>query len=303
MKILIAGASGFIGEELIPFLIQAGHEVKKLVRKGSRVPFDGIRWDPEKGLFNEAEIEGFDAIINLAGDNISKGRWTEKKKKAILESRIKATRTLASAILRIKKPPQVFINASAVGYYGSRGDTLLTEDSPSGTGFLAHVCEEWEAAARPIASKNVRLVYTRFGAILSPKGGALAKMLTPFKLGLGGIIGSGDQYMSWITLDEVLGVIYYILKTDSLDGPVNVVSPNPVTNHTFTKTLGKVLSRPTILSMPATIARLAFGEMADELLLSSQRASSAKLVNSGYQFCQPDLERSLQQMLREKGEG
>lgn len=297
MKILVAGASGLVGVDLVPFLVQAGHEVKKLIRKGSSIGSDGISWDPEKGLVNVAELEGFDAIINLAGDNISNGRWTEKKKNSILESRLKATRTLVNAILYTKQPPQVFINASAIGYYGDRGDTILTEDSSNGTGFLAHVCEEWEAAAKPIVTKNVRLVYTRFGAILSPKGGALAKMLTPFKLGLGGIIGSGNQYMSWIPLDEVLGVIYHILKTDSLSGPVNVVSPNPVTNYTFTKTLGKVLARPTIMRMPALIVRLAFGEMADELLLSSQRVSCAKLLNSGYRFCQPDLELALKQML------
>lgn len=297
MKILIAGASGFVGSELVPFLTHAGCEVKKLVRKNTDLASDEISWDPEKGIVNESELEGFDAMINLAGDSISQGRWTEKKKKSILESRINATRTLSNAIQRIKKPPKIFINASAVGYYGSRGDSILTEDSQSGTGFLAHVCEEWEAAALPIASKNVRLMNTRFGMILSANGGALAKMLIPFKFGLGGVIGSGNQYISWITLDEVLGIIYHILNTDTLAGPVNVATPNPVTNSTFTKTLGKVLSRPTFLTMPATVAQLVFGEMADELLLASQRVSCEKLIGSGYQFCQPQLEQALQQLL------
>ena len=257
--------------------------------------FSGIL---KRVLSDEAEWENFDALINLAGDNIAKGRWTEKKKKSILESRINSTRSLVRAMLRMKHPPQVFISASAVGYYGSRGDTILTEESSNGTGFLAHVCEEWENAAMPITSKNVRLVFTRFGMVLSTKGSGLASMLTPFKLGFGGVIGTGKQYMSWVALEEVLGVIYHILTTESLSGPVNVVSPNPVSNATFTKTLGKVLSRPTIFSMPTAIARMAFGEMADELLLSSQRASCAKLLHSGYQFCQPDLELTLRQILR-----
>ena len=269
---------------------ELSHGQNSKFEPGWGIASDEISWNPERGIVNEADLEGFDAMINLAGENISDGRWTEKKKKAIIESRLKATRTLASAVLRMKQPPKVFINASAVGYYGSRGDTMLTEESPNGTGFLAHVCEEWEAAAKPIESKNVRVVYTRFGIILSPKGGALGKMLIPFKLGLGGVIGSGQQYMSWIALDEVLGIIYHILKTESLTGPVNVVSPHPVTNFTFTKTLGKVLSRPTILTVPAALVRLVFGEMADEMLLSSQRVSCSKLTQAGYQFCLPDLE-------------
>jgi uncharacterized protein len=297
MKILVAGASGLIGTALVPFLIQAGHKVYKLVREKKDLAPDEIHWDPEKESMREEDLEGMDAFINLAGENIAGGRWTEKRKNAILESRLKATRTLVKAIIRMKKPPQIFINASAVGYYGSRGDTLLTEASANGTGFLAHICEEWEAAAEPIASRGIRLVYTRFGVILSKKGGALAKMLIPFKLGLGGVIGTGRQYMSWIALDEVLGVIYHVLKTDSLSGPVNVVTPQPVTNYTFTKTLGKVLSRPTFLTMPVFIAKAAFGEMADEMLLASQRVSCDKLLKSGYQFCQPDLEKALRQII------
>lgn len=299
MKILIAGASGLVGTSLIPFLRKSGHEVKKLVRKEKDLAPDELSWNPDKEITTDFEKEHFDAIINLAGENISSGRWTEKKKKNILDSRIKATRTLKNAIMAMKQPPKVFINASAVGYYGSRGDTMLTEESPNGTGFLAHVCEEWENAAKPLELKNVRLISTRFGIILSGKGGALAKMLIPFKLGLGGVIGSGQQYMSWITLDEVLGIIYHVLRTESLNGPVNVVSPHPVTNDTFTKTLGKVLSRPTWMRLPVALVRLVFGEMADEMLLSSQRVSCKKLSDSGYQFCMPELEMALRQILLE----
>lgn len=296
MKILIAGATGLVGSELVPFLIHAGHEVKKLVRKQNNLSSNEIRWDPENETLDPADVEGYDAIIDLAGENIF-GRWTEKKKKLILESRIKATRTLTKTILLLKKPPQTFINASAIGYYGSRGDTLLTENSANGTGFLAHVCQEWEIAAKPVLFKDVRLVYTRFGIILSPKGGALSQMLIPFKLGLGGVIGSGKQFMSWITLDEVLGIFNHILNHESLSGPINVVSPNPVTNYDFTKILGKVLTRPTFLSVPGVFAQFIFGEMADELLLSSQKASCSKLIESGYQFCQPELEKAFRQML------
>lgn len=296
MRIVIAGATGFIGRDLVPFLRKTGHEVKKLVRRKKDLQSDEIYWDPENEKIDETQLSGSDAIINLAGENIS-GRWTEKKKQLILESRVKATRTLGQSLARMQKLPQVFINASAVGYYGNMGDKLLTEQSSNGPGFLAHVCQEWEEAAKPISTNNVRLVCTRFGVVLSPKGGALAQMLTPFKLCLGGVIGSGQQYMSWIPLEELLGVIYHILKTDHLSGPVNVVSPNPVTNETFTKTLGKVLSRPTIFPLPAPIARFVLGEMADEMLLSSQRASCNKLENSGYQFCQPNLEQALIQML------
>lgn len=297
MKIIISGASGLIGNDLVPFLTQAGYEVKRLVRKNAQLSPDEIKWDPNKGMVSHEDLEGAYAFINLAGENISSGRWSEKKKKSILESRLKATRCLTNTILRLKHPPQVFVNASAVGYYGNRGDTVLTEKSANGTGFLAHVCEEWEEAAKPLAAKGIRLLFARFGIVLSPKGGALAKMLLPFRLGLGGKIGPGTQYMSWISLEDLIGVIYYLLHTKDLSGPVNVVTPNPVTNLDFTKTLGKVLSRPTVLSMPAGILRLILGEMADEMLLSSQRASPQKLLDSGYQFCQPDLEQALSQML------
>lgn len=297
MKILIAGASGFVGSDLIPFLRTEGHSIKTLVRNKRSLSDDEIGWDPAKGHIHSHELEGFDAIINLAGENISSGRWNEKRKKAILESRINASRTLVNAILPLKNPPHLFINASAIGYYGNRGSQLLTEESTNGTGFLAHVCEEWESAVATIQTKNIRLVYLRFGIILSPKGGVLGKMLIPFKLGLGGVIGKGNQYMSWIALVEVLNIIQYVLKNDGLSGPINVVSPNPVTNDVFTKTLGKVLSRPTIFNIPAKIVSFIFGEMGDELLLASQKVVPEKLIKSGYKYIQPDLENVLKQML------
>lgn len=308
MKILIAGSTGFIGSALVPFLKNAGHEVRRLVRRPSILNSEGLIdhhvkqeeliWNPEQESLNETELQQFDAIINLAGDNISTGRWTQHKKQKILESRIQATRTFADAILRMKQPPKIFINASAIGYYGTRGTTILTEKSSNGTGFLAHVCEKWESAAQPIESRDIRVVYARFGVILSPEGGTLAKMLMPFKCGLGAVIGSGSQYISWITRAEVLAILDHILKSEDLNGAINVVSPYPVTNLTFTKALGKVLSRPTFLKLPAGLIRLIFGEMGDELLLSSQRVAPVKLLASGYHFRQPELEQALEVILK-----
>lgn len=289
MKVVIAGATGLVGTELTNQLIQAGHQVKKLVRREARTPHE-IAWNPEEQRLSVADLEGTEVVINLAGENISEGRWTAAKKKSILESRLQSTSTLTNAVLTMQHPPSTFINASAIGYYGNRGDELLTEKSLCGQGFLAHVCKEWEKAAEPLTHKKVRLVYTRFGVILSPHGGALKKMLTPFKLGLGGVVGSGKQFMSWIALEDVVGSLIHLMHDMSLHGPVNVVSSQPVTNAEFTKTLGNVLSRPTIFSVPTYMARFVFGEMADELLLSSQRVSNQKLLESGYSFKQPNLE-------------
>lgn len=293
MKILIAGASGLVGQELIPYLTKMGHQVKKLVRDSTLLREGEFLWNPENHQVDLSAFEGCDAVINLAGENISSGRWNESKKKSILSSRINATNTLVNAILQLQKAPKIFINASAIGYYGNRGDEILDEASRPGEDFLAHVCIEWEQAASPLLQKNTRVIYTRFGIILSAKAGALNKMLIPFKLGLGGVMGSGDQYMSWIAIDDVVRIIDHILQTESLEGPLNVVSPNPVTNKTYTKTLGKVLARPTLLPLPAFVARLVFGEMADALLLSSQRVSDKKLKSSGFQFLYPDLEKAL----------
>ncbi|MBN9377849.1 MAG: TIGR01777 family protein [Chlamydiales bacterium 38-26] len=296
MKVVIAGATGLVGSELTNQLIQEGHQVKKLVRREARTPNE-IAWNPEQQRLSVADLEGTDVVINLAGENISEGRWTAAKKKSIIESRLLSTSTLTNAVLTMQHPPSTFINASAVGFYGNRSDELLTEKSANGEGFLAHVCKEWEKAAEPLTHKKVRLVYSRFGVILSPHGGALKKMLTPFKLGLGGVIGSGKQFMSWIALEDVVGSLIHLMLDKSIHGPVNIVSSQPVTNAEFTKTLGTVLSRPTIFSVPTSVARFVFGEMADELLLSSLRVSNQKLLESGYSFKQPNLEQYLRNAL------
>lgn len=301
MKILIAGASGLVGTDLIPFLTTQTHTVKTLTRRKDSVDADTIFWDPEQGQVNLADLEGFDAIINLAGDNLASGRWTEAKKEAILQSRLKSTRTLARAIKRLKQPPKVFLNASAIGYYGDCGDRWVDEKSPNGKGFLAEVCRQWEAAAHEAERPETRVVTLRTGVVFSPKGGAFAKMSIPFKLGLGGAIGSGKQWVSWVAIDELLSIIHHILATKAIVGPVDAVSPNPVTNREMTKTLGKVLGRWTIFPMPAAAAKFVFGkEMAEETLLSSTRVRPSVLQETNYQFLFPDLEGALHHMLGTK---
>jgi hypothetical protein len=235
--------------------------------------------------------------VHLAGDNIASGRWTAVKKASIRTSRVQGTTVLCEALAQLVNPPKVLLSASAIGYYGDRGETTLREESPPGTDFLAEVCQAWEAATAPAVQRGIRVVRLRFGIVLSPAGGALAKMLTPFRLGLGGVVGTGKQYMSWITLDDVLGVIHHALNTETLQGPVNAVAPQPVTNQEFTSTLGKVLRRPTRLPLPAFAARLLFGEMADALLLASTRVVPARLVTSRYTFRHPALEEALQHLL------
>jgi hypothetical protein len=244
-----------------------------------------------------ARLEGLDAVVHLAGENIATGRWTAEKKAKIRDSRVRSTRLLCDTLAGLKQPPKVLACASATGYYGDRGDELLTEESASGTGFLAGVCREWEAAATPAAQKGIRVVHLRFGMVLSGAGGALAKLLPPFRMGLGGALGTGRQYISWIALDDLLGVIAHALTTEALQGPVNAVAPNPVTNKEFTRTLGRTLGRFTLFSMPAAAARLAFGEMADEVLLASQRVQPARLLATEYRFRYPELEGALRHLL------
>ncbi|MBA3766963.1 MAG: TIGR01777 family protein [Acidobacteria bacterium] len=301
MKILVTGASGLVGSALVPFLESKGHEVLRLVRSEPKTGSVEIRWEPEKGIEKLEQLEGLAAVVHLAGENISEGRWTNEKKARIRDSRVKGTRTLSEALAQLSAPPQTLISASAIGFYGDRGDEVLNEQSASGDNFLAEVCREWELAARSAAEKGIRLVALRFGVILSPEGGALQKMLTPFKLGVGGRVGDGSQYMSWITLEDVIGVIYYALTNETLHGPVNVVAPRAVTNLEFTKALGHVLSRPTLFPAPAFALRLAFGEMADALLLSSARVEPQRLKESGYIFQYPELEGALRHMLKKEG--
>jgi uncharacterized protein len=297
MHVLVSGASGFMGSALVPTLIAGGHTVTRLVRSTPRPGQAEIPWNPVARSIGTPALEGLDAVVHLAGDNIASGRWTAAKKASIRNSRVQGTTVLCEALAQLVKPPKVLLSASAFGYYGDRGETILREESPPGTGFLAEVCQAWEAATAPAAQRGIRVVHLRFGMVLSPAGGALAKMLTPFRLGLGGVIGTGKQYMSWIVLDDVLGAIHHALNTETLQGPVNVVAPSAVTNREFTTTLGKVLRRPTWLSLPAFAVRLMFGEMGDALLLASTRVAPARLVASGYTFQYPELEQALQHLL------
>ena len=252
---------------------------------------------PSADSFDASALDGVDGVVHLAGENIAAARWTEAQKQRVRESRVHSTRVLCEGLARLPSPPKVLVSASAIGFYGDRGDEILDEDSPSGDGFLARVAREWEAATEPAAAAGIRVVQLRFGVVLSPKGGALAKMLTPFKMGGGGVIGSGRQYWSWISLDDAAGAIYHALMTDSIHGPVNAVAPDSVTNREFTKTLGRVLSRPSITRVPAFAARIALGEMADELLLSSTRVRPKRLLDSGYEFRHDSLEDALRHML------
>ena len=293
-RILVSGASGPIGKALLPALAAESHTVVRLVRKPSKDPAE-IQWDTSQPLPPET-ISGFDGIIHLAGETIA-GRWSDAKKQRILESRVQGTSHLAQAAALASAKPKAFICASAIGYYGSRGDEVLKEDSSSGNGFLAEVCRQWEAATRAAADAGIRTVHTRFGLVLSKGGGALPKMLLPFRLGLGGQIGNGRQWWSWVAVEDLVGAILHALNHD-LYGAVNVVSPNPVTNLQFTRILGKVLSRPTIFPLPAFAARIFFGQMGDELLLSSQRVSPAKLQASDYQFRFTELKRCLETLLK-----
>ncbi|HKB06962.1 MAG TPA: TIGR01777 family oxidoreductase [Candidatus Polarisedimenticolia bacterium] len=297
MRILVSGSTGLVGSALVPRLAAGGHTVVRLVRAKAIPGENGIAWNPATGILEAPALEGFDAVIHLAGESIASGRWTHAKKARIRDSRVVGTALLADRIAGLSRPPGVLLCASAIGFYGHRGDETLREDSAPGKDFLGRVCRDWEAAAEPAARKGVRVVRLRFGVILSPLGGALAKMLTPFRLGLGGPIGDGRQYMSWIAIDDAVDSLLHALTAKLSPGPVNIVSPNPATNAEFTQTLGRVLGRPAFMPMPAFAARLAFGEMADALLLSSQRVAPDRLVASGYAFRYPALEPALRHLL------
>jgi hypothetical protein len=296
MKVAITGASGFVGAALVPFLTTGGHDVVRLVRRAPRAK-DEVRWDPGAGEIDAAALEGVDAVVNLSGENIAGGRWTESRKALLQSSRLGPTGLLARTLAGLKRKPRVLVSASAVGYYGDRGDAWVTETDGPADDFLGRLSAEWEKAAAPAASSGIRVVHPRFGVVLSPAGGALGKMLLPFKAGLGGVLGSGTQYTSWIAMDDVLGVIHHLLERPDLAGPVNATAPEPVTNAVFTGTLGRVLGRPTVLPAPAFALRLAFGEMADATLLSSARVKPERLLATGYRFRFPDLEGALRHVL------
>ena len=298
-RVLVSGISGPIGAALVPSLASSGARIARLTRAGSRVgpvAAETIPWDPTKPISADV-VSGFDAVIHLAGESIV-GRWSTTKKAGIRDSRVVSTHNLAEALATAKNKPQVFVCGSAIGYYGNRGDEVLNEKSAPGAGFLAEVCREWEAATQPAAEAGIRSVQIRIGVVLSPQGGALGKMLTPFKMGVGGRIGNGRQWMSWIDVADLVGAIHHILKTDLLHGPVNLVAPKPVTNAEFTRTLASTLSRPALFPLPVFAVKLAFGEMGEAVLLGSQRVEPAQLMASGYEFRFSELRDSLENTLK-----
>ena len=295
MRIAVSGSSGMVGSALISSLTREGHRVTRLVRKAA--VGDDVAWDIAQGVKDLSRLEGVDTVVHLAGENIAAGRWTAARKEEIRRSRVEGTRRLCESLARLSRRPKALVSASAMGFYGNRGDEILKEDSAPGSDFLAQVCREWEAATEPASRAGIRVVHMRFGMILSQAGGALKKMLLPFKLGAGGRIGSGKQYMSWIGIDDAVGAIHHAIVTESLRGPVNAVAPTPVTNAEYTRTLARVLSRPAVVPMPAFAARLAFGEMADALLLAGQRVLPTRLQATAYRFRHPELEGALRHLL------
>jgi len=297
MKIVVTGASGLIGTALVPRLRTSGHDVVRLVRRAPRAK-DEAGWDPERGDIDRTALEGgADAVVHLSGANLADRRWTAARKATLLGSRVGPTRLLAETLAGLSRPPAVLVSASAIGYYGDRGDTWLDEGSDPAGDYLGRLVVDWEAATEPAARAGIRVVRLRSGIVLSRRGGVLGRMLLPFRLGVGGRLGSGRQFMSWIAIDDLVGVVQHALHTASLSGPVNAVTAAPVTNREFTKTLGRVLHRPTLLSVPAFALRAVFGEMADAAVLASMRVRPERLLASGYRFLFPDLEGALRHVL------
>jgi uncharacterized protein (TIGR01777 family) len=303
MKIIISGASGLVGTALTNVLRAEGDKVKHLVRTGRKgaSPADGgdIHWDPTSAHVDVPALEGADAVVHLSGASVGAGRWTQARKQVLRSSRLDTTRVLVDSLARLNEKPSVFICASAVGYYGSRGNEILTESSAAGTDFLALLARDWEGEAiRAQSNGGIRTVILRFGVILSTEGGALSQMIAPFKFGVGGPLGNGRQWLSWIALEDAIEIIRFAIANAKMGGPVNVVSPNPVRNAEFAQTVGKILHRPAILRAPAFALRLALGEMADALLLASQRAQPQKLLSAAYQYRYPEPEGALRANLR-----
>jgi uncharacterized protein (TIGR01777 family) len=297
MRVLISGAGGMVGTALAAHW--SGHDVFRLVRRPVASPNE-IFWNPQDRVLDSKAIEGFDAFVHLAGASIAAGRWSGQRKREIRDSRVESTRLLASSITQLTQPPKTWLSASATGYYGDRGDEILTERSGPGSGFLASVCQEWEAATAPAVQAGVRVVCCRLGMVLSGTGGALPTMALPFRFGLGGRLGSGRQYVSWICLDDLVRAFHHLINEAGIAGPVNVVSPNPVRNLDFVRSLSRVLGRPAIFPAPAAALRLMLGEMAQELLLSGARVQPERLLSSGYRFSYPELTPALRHVLHER---
>jgi len=293
LTVAITGASGMVGSSLTHFLTTAGHKVVPLVRDSRQLDGDAIFWNPAAGVLDEKGLRNVDAVVHLAGASIADGRWTEARKRAIKQSRVRSTELLARTLATMPDGPRVLVSASAVGFYGNRGADIIVESEPAGRGFLAEVCRAWEGAAKPAERAGLRVVTLRTGVVLSPQGGALGQMLLPFKMGAGGRLGSGKQYLSWIDLDDLVGLIHHALYDDTLRGPVNATAPNPVTNSVFTSALGRTLGRPTIVPVPGLAVRAAFGEMGTELLLWGQRVIPEQATKAGFDFFYEGVEDSL----------
>jgi uncharacterized protein len=297
MNILVSGSSGFLGSSLVPSLQDDGHQVIRLIRQRPESGSRDLYWEPASESIPDFPSEGIDAVVHLAGENIASGRWTAERKAKIRDSRVKGTQLLCQSLVRMRRPPAAVLSASALGYYGDRGDELLTEDSPPGLGFLAELCRAWEEAMLPAAERSIRVVILRTALVLAAGGGMLARLLPVFKAGVGGTMGGGGHYLSWVALADYIGIVRHCIGRPDLAGPVIVAAPGPVTNREFANVLGRILSRPAVLRMPAIVARLLFGELADEALLASQRAEPVRVKSSGYRFLFPELEPALRQLV------
>jgi uncharacterized protein (TIGR01777 family) len=296
LRILVTGATGLVGRALVAFLETGGHAVYRLTRRAAQGDRE-IEFHPTRGATHPSDLEGFDAVIHLAGDPIAKGRWNDEKKRLIRDSRVPFTRRLAETLAALRKPPSVFLSASATGYYGDRGDRILRESDPPGEGFLPEVCALWESATEPASQAGIRVVHLRTGLVLTPAGGALQPMILPFTMGLGGPVGHGRQYWSFVALDDLLYLIHHCLMTEKVRGSVNATSPEPVTNAEFTRTLGRVLKRPAVIPAPRFALEIALGAMTGPLLMASARANPEKLLDTGFEFSYPSLEGALRHVL------